>query len=356
MAIFTNNLNKRQDAILAFIEKHKSASTGRIAEYVQEEVENVTRITVSRDLDILLSEGFIQRKGAGRSAYYELSPQYSLLKKFDVDKYFSIGPDQREIKKNFDFEIFNYFSSDVFSQKELTDLEENNQKYQERIKKLSPIILKKELERLTIELSWKSSQIEGNTYSLIDTETLIKEHKEAAGHPKEEAVMILNHKKAIDYILDKRNDFKILSLAKIENLHKLIVGDLGVKFNIRKSMVGITGTNFKPLDNEFQIKETLEKMIKLVNEFELHPLAKALAAILLTSYIQPFEDGNKRTSRILGNAILLAYDYCPLSYRSIDESEYKKAVLLFYEQNSVNFFKELFIQQFKFAVNNYFLA
>jgi len=78
--------------------------------------------------------------------------------------------------------------------------------------------------------------------------------------------------------------------------------------------------------------------------------------MLLIAYIQPFEDGNKRTSRLMGNAVLLAHDICPLSYRSVKDSEYKKAVLLFYEQNNISYFKQLFIEQFKFAVNNYFGA
>ena len=74
----------------------------------------------------------------------------------------------------------------------------------------------------------------------------------------------------------------------------------------------------------------------------------------MISYLQPFEDGNKRTSRILGNAILLANDICLLSYRSVNESDYKKGMILFYEQNYVKYFKELFVEQFKFAVDNYF--
>jgi len=76
--------------------------------------------------------------------------------------------------------------------------------------------------------------------------------------------------------------------------------------------------------------------------------------ISLISYIQPFEDGNKRTARLAGNAILLANNVCPLSFRSIEESDYKKATLLFYEQNNARFLKELFISQFKFSINNYF--
>ena len=229
-----------------------------------------------------------------------------------------------------------------------------NNDYQKRVKKLSPTILKKEFERLTIELSWKSSRIEGNTYSLIDTEILIKEHKEAAGHKKEEAIMILNHKKALDYVLNKKSDFKKVSLRKIENIHRLLVDNLGIAKGIRKKPVGIAGTKYKPLDNEYQTKEALEKTVKIINSFK-EPFSKALAAILMISYIQPFEDGNKRTARILGDALLLAYNACPLSFRSVSEVDYKKATILFYEQNSARFFKELFIQQFEFAVNNYFL-
>ena len=76
--------------------------------------------------------------------------------------------------------------------------------------------------------------------------------------------------------------------------------------------------------------------------------------MFLIAYTQPFTAGKKGPSRIIGNAILQAFDCCPLSYRSMDEVEYKKAVLLFYEQNNIAYFKELFLNQFEFAVDNYF--
>ena len=205
-----------------------------------------------------------------------------------------------------------------------------------------------------MELSWKSSQIEGNTYSLIDTEILIKENKEAEGHKREEAVMILNHKKALDYILENRKDFKNLNLRKIEDVHGFLVEGSGVAKGLRKKAVGITGTKYRPLDNEYQIKEAMEKMIEFANKKLTDQFSRAIFTTLMISYIQPFEDGNKRASRLLGNAVLLSGDICPLSYRSINEADYKKAVIIFYEQNSARFFKELFIEQFKFAVSNYF--
>jgi len=81
---------------------------------------------------------------------------------------------------------------------------------------------------------------------------------------------------------------------------------------------------------------------------------QALLALVLISYIQPFMDGNKRTARIVSNAILMHENYCPISFRTVDSIDYKKAMLLFYEQNNLSSFKEIFIDQFKFAVQTYF--
>ena len=81
---------------------------------------------------------------------------------------------------------------------------------------------------------------------------------------------------------------------------------------------------------------------------------KALLALLLLNYIQPFMDGNKRTARITSNALLLANGYCPLSFRTVDSIDYKKAMLIFYEQNNLYAFKNIFINQYEFAVREYF--
>ena len=210
------------------------------------------------------------------------------------------------------------------------------------------------MERVTIELSWKSSKIEGNTYTLLDTESLIKEHKEAVGHTKEEAAMILNHKKALDHILGSKNKLKALSLRAIEDVHRLLVDGLNVNFGLRSRAVGITGTAYRPLDNKHQITEAMEKAVMEINKME-DAWNKALTALLLIAYIQPFEDGNKRASRLLANACLLAHNACPLSFRSIDETEYKKALTVFYELNNATLMKKLFIEQWRFAVQNYFV-
>ncbi len=132
-----------------------------------------------------------------------------------------------------------------------------------------------------------------------------------------------------------------------------LIKDLDIPDNWRSILVRITGTNYQPIDNRFQVEDAVAKIIEVINKAK-NPAAKALSALALISYTQPFVDGNKRTSRITANALLLANDWCPMSLRSMDETEYKKAVLLFYEQNSLAYLKELFIQQFEFAVKNYF--
>lgn len=351
--ITSNKLNERQNAILAFIEANESVSIGQIFGHIQKDFEKITRITVSRDLEKLLKLNLIEKRGESkRTVVYQISSQYSILKKIDVEKYFSADADQREIKEKFNFDIFDELKN-IFTDAEKDKLVELNEIYRKKIENISPDALRKEIERLNIDFSWKSSKIEGNTYSLLETEQLIKNQKEATGHSKEEATMILNHKKALEYIGSNKKEFQSVSVSKIENIHSLLVDGLNVTKNLRKTLVGITGTNYKPLDNEFQIKEALEKTCKLVNETE-DVFEKSIVLMLLIAYIQPFVDGNKRTSRLSGNAILQSFDSCPLSYRSMDEAEYKKAILLFYEQNNISYFKELFLKQFEFAVENYF--
>ncbi len=165
--------------------------------------------------------------------------------------------------------------------------------------------------------------------------------------------MLLNHKAALDFILEHPNYVQPLSVSSIEDIHSLLIKDLNVSRNIRLRRVGISGTNYRPLDNEFQIKEALEAMCSLINKHE-NAFEKALLVLVLISYIQPFADGNKRTARIISNAILINQHCCPLSFRTVDSIDYKKAMLIFYEQNNISAFKKIFIEQFEFAVKTYF--
>ncbi len=202
-------------------------------------------------------------------------------------------------------------------------------------------------------MSWKASQIEGNTYSLLETERLLKDKETAAGKHKDEATMLLNHKEAIDFIVSNPDYLNPISIRSIEDIHSILMKELGVDRNIRTSRVGITGTNYKPLDNEFQIRDALQQMCMLVNA-RTNVFEKSLLLLVLLSYIQAFEDGNKRTARIVSNACLISNSYCPISFRTVDSIAFKEAMLIFYEQNNISAIKQIFIEQFEFAVETYF--
>ncbi len=273
----------------------------------------------------------------------------------NLDTYFEKDVDERQVQRSFNFELINEIlpGVDIFTEEELKQLEDAQTLFQQHLSEMSELEYRKEMERLGIDLSWKSSQIEGNTYSLLETERLLKEKLTASGKTKEEAIMLLNHKDALDFILDEPDYLNDLSVKRIEDIHALLTKELGVERNIRHRRVGITGTNYTPLDNEFQIREALEDSVRLINSRN-NIFEKALLSLVLLSYIQAFTDGNKRTARIVSNGILIAHGYCPISFRTVDSIDYKKAMLIFYEQNNIAAFKCIFIEQFLFAVRTYF--
>lgn len=345
--------NKRQELILDFVKDNPNANRDQIASFLEKMNIKASKVTIVRDLNTLIQDGIIEKSGNAKSTTYSSSLKTDLLTDIDVDQYFNTEEDFRKLRtRGFNFEIFPALK-DLLTQKEKLELDELNSTFRKKKLSLTPKLLQKEFERLTVELAWKSSKIEGNTYTLLDTERLLKDHVSAEGKSSDETNMVINHKNALDYVLNDPNYFKQLTISKIEEIHKRLVENLGVSAGIREGTVGIIGTEYRPLNNAFQIKDALKNLIGVINQTQ-HPVEKALIAVMMISYIQPFEDGNKRTSRIIGNALLLAHDYCPLSYRSVDEIEYKKAIILFYEQNNASYFKKLFLDQFKQAVNKYF--
>ncbi len=345
-------LKNRQINILEIIRQEKEISSSGIFNILKKK-ERSSLVTIKRDLSNLLKLGYLEKTGKGRSIIYKLSVQGEILSPIDAKTYCAIDPDKRSGSKSYNFELFSKIDFNLFSKEEEIELDNATKEYRIRIKNSPKGIHKKELERFIIELSWKSSKIEGNTYTLLDTERLIREGIPAKGHSKNESIMILNHKKAFEFILEREGDFsKNIQNPLVEEIHKKIVSGLNVNFGIRKSPVGITGTVYKPLDNQYQIHEALEELNKLVNHTN-NPYTKALLIILGMSYIQPFEDGNKRTARLLANAILLAHKCAPLSYRSVDEVNYREAILVFYETYSIMPMKKIFIEQYIFSTNTY---
>lgn len=346
-------LSKRKVKILEILAVEGENSSSDIQNLLKERGEDVSLVTVKRDMSDLLEGGYLEKHGRGRSTSYSLSLYGRFYTPIDSHEYCSIPPDDRLEEVGYDFGLFGKVDFDMFTEEEYEKLEAATKKYRSRSESVSDTIHEKELQRFMIELSWKSSRIEGNTYSLLDTEKLIKEGVQAEGHSEDEAKMILNHKKALEFILDQRDKFSDnIDISLIDEIHKRVVDELSVDVGLRESPVGITGTVYRPIDNKHQIKEALEDFCSTLNRIT-NPYDKTLLTLLGISYIQPFEDGNKRTARLLANAILFAHKLAPLSYRSVDEDAYKEATLVFYELQSIVPMKEIFIDQYIFSADNY---
>ena len=344
-------MNESRD-ILQYLHYHPLSSRGDITAGTAFKGSDAT---LKRVIAAGIKAGDIVAEGKARATRYRLSPQAQLLMPLNLDTYFALEVDERQVHSSYNFELINGLLAEtrLFSYKELAHLDALQDEFRQHVNELTDNEYRKEMERLGIDLSWKSSQIEGNTYTLLETERLLRESKTAEGKTREEAVMLLNHKDALSFVLDNPDYLKELTVSHIEDIHQLLTKDLSIDKGLRRHRVGITGTNYHPLDNEFQIREAMRDACKLINS-KYNIFEKALLTLLLLSYIQPFLDGNKRTARITSNALLIANDYCPLSFRSIDSIDYKKAMLIFYEQNNLYAFKQIFIEQFEFAVKEYF--
>jgi Fic family protein len=338
--------------ILQYLHYHPLSSRDEIARGTAFEGSDAT---MKRLIAAAVVQGDVVVEGKARATRYRLSDQAHLLMPLNLDTYFAQDIDERQVQTSFNFELIREQLPAVhlFTDEEMARLEELQAEFSQHVSEMTENEYRKEMERLGIDLSWKSSQIDGNTYSLLETERLLRESKTADGKTKEEAVMLLNHKDALRFILDNPDYLGQLTVSHIEDIHQLLTKELSVDRGIRHRRVGITGTNYHPLDNEFQIRESMHDMCELINSRE-NVFEKALLALLLLSYIQAFSDGNKRTARIASNAILIANGYCPLSFRTVDSVDYKKAMLIFYEQNNLYAFKQIFIDQFRFAVETYF--
>ncbi len=346
-----NKRQRRQQNIINFIKNKDRVSNSEILDFLKDSVE---RTTLQRDLNYLQEQGLVLRTGSGRSTVYAISDINRIFLPVNIKEYFEIPYLKREVKESFNYEILTILGNDIFTIEEKQRLEQLQKDFIKNFSKYdSQTLINKEFERIMIEFSWKSSVIEGNTYSLLGTEALIKNNVIGKGKTKEETQMILNHKDIFNEAIQNKERFRKLNYSDIEYIHSVLTKKLGISKNIRNGSVGITGTNYKPLNNSYQIEEVAREMVDLINEKESF-FEKAFLISILVAYIQIFEDGNKRTSRMISNAILLAHNSIPLSYRIVDTEEYIKAMVLFYEINNVSYFKQIFIDQFEDAVNNYF--
>ena len=210
-------------------------------------------------------------------------------------------------------------------------------------------------QRLLIDLSYNSSRLEGNTYSRLDTQKLVEEGISAEGKVHEETVMIMNHTEAILFLVENAQDIELNSLT-IRNLHHLLSQDLLANpeacGNIRTIEVDIGQSTYKPLVNPHVLKELFELILQKAKKIE-DPFEQSFFLLVQLSYLQAFEDVNKRTSRLSCNIPFIKSNLCPLSFTDVSRDDYTTALLAIYEKNDVEPMLELFVWAYSCSCKQY---
>ena len=201
--------------------------------------------------------------------------------------------------------------------------------------------VRKVLEQLLIDLSWSSSRLEGNRYTLLDTEELFKS---GAGATDSDSVMLLNHKAAIEFLVDAVPT-QGLSGGLVRNLHAVLMQDLLAEVEalgtIREKVVNISGTTYVPSQVPALLQEMFERIISTTQRIK-NPMEASFFLWVNLAYLQPFEDGNKCVSRLAANVPLMLYNQAPLSFLDVDRDDYALAMMGIYESCDVSMAVDLF--------------
>ncbi len=199
--------------------------------------------------------------------------------------------------------------------------------------------------RLLIDLSWNSSRLEGNTYSLLETERLLAMDVAADNQSALDTQMILNHKVAIEFMLENAaqigfNRYTVLNLHAM--LSDNLLADPAACGGLRKKPVFIGQSSFTPADTPQQITEWFDLFLIKAGAIE-NPFEQALFTLVHLPYLQPFEDVNKRTARLAANIGLFAQNLCPLSFVDMPQIRYVQAMLGVYELGRIDLLRDLFV-------------
>ena len=211
------------------------------------------------------------------------------------------------------------------------------------------------LGRLLIDLSWASSRLEGNTYTRLDTQNLIELGQAAEGKDRREAQMILNHKAAIELLVEQAEDIGFNTFTFF-NLHALLsenlLADPGESGRLRSRIVEVSGTVFHPLGIPQQIDSYFRMILAKADAIE-DPFEQVFFIMVHIPYLQPFVDVNKRVSRLGANIPLIRHNLCPLSFIDVPERAYVEGTLGVYEMKRVDLLRDVFVWAYERSCQRY---
>jgi hypothetical protein len=215
--------------------------------------------------------------------------------------------------------------------------------------------LRQILDRLLIDLAWNSSRLEGNTYSLLETQRLLELGESADGKANQEAQMILNHKAAIEMLSEQAEEigFNRYTLC---NVHALLsdnlLSDPAACGRLRSRPVGISGTVFHPLEVPQQIEENFLLILNKASAIK-DPFEAAFFVMVQLPYLKAFEDVNKRVSRLAANIPMIRHNFCPLSFVDVEADDYVNALIGVYELNRIEYMRDVFVWAYTRSAQRY---
>jgi Fic family protein len=215
--------------------------------------------------------------------------------------------------------------------------------------------LRQVLQRLLVDLSWNSSRLEGNTYSLLETQRLLELGTTAEGHSARETQMILNHKQAIEMLAEEAEGIGF-NRHTICNLHAMLSDNLMSEpeacGRLRSRAVGISGTVFHPLEVPQLVEQRFDQLLAKAEAIR-DPFEQAFFVMVHLPYLQPFDDVNKRVSRLAANIPLIRHNLCPLSFIEVEAADYVDGSLVVYEQNRVECLRDVFVWAYQRSCARY---
>lgn len=338
-------LTDRQKIILSVFLENPS-ETKSIGDF---SVFGIERTTIFRDMKKMSDEGVLSLKGKS----YRLNPKSDAYLEWDLTR----PPTQRGVVRYNPALLDNYLPNKTFflTDEQIVSMEKKGHVFgvPEAMSLGKPY--ERVLSSLLIDLTHASSNLENVSISWLDTKTLIEFGEIPSGLNEKQMRIVLNHKDAIAYLRTHGADMSITK-RDIMDIHSLLtgglMGDPVSVGNLRSVVVKFDDSQYLPPDNPHALKETFDQFCAKASVID-NPYEQSFFVMTFIPYIQPFQDGNKRTSRIAMNIPLVKNELAPFSFSDMRKRDYMFGLLAFYERENHTFLAKTFASAYEKSVERY---
>lgn len=336
--------DRQQKIINIFLENpEETKSVGDFSEF------GLERTTVFRDIKKLVQAELLEPVGKA----YRVNKDSDAYLRWDLSR----APHYRELVRYNPSLLGNYKPNSTFllTDSQLLELEKSGRVGGVEEAKEKGKMYERVLSSLLIDLTHASSNLENVNISWLDTKTLIEFGEKPEGLTEQQMRIVLNHKEAICYLKDHGSSLSFVKRDLLD-IHSLLIkgllGDPSAVGALRSVVVKFDDSKYLPPDNPHQLKEIFDEFCEKANAIE-NPYEQAFFAMIFISYIQPFQDGNKRTSRIAMNIPLVKHALAPFSFSDIRGRDYTFGLLAFYERGKHDFLANAFTAAYKKSASRY---